>query len=157
MAANIGRPALERTFKSVKYTCKGEGLLKNGHPYESKLEKFLPPKTIKAGAEPKEPKPAAWWKAQCAFRGLNQTGAIADLQMRLRESKAKMLPELKEIERDLNKQIKKDNKPSKKDSWHSKSASEKAEADASRYLDETFPANSGRPVDSDVVVLYVYV
>lgn len=68
-----------------------------------------------------------------------------------------MLPELKDVERDLNKQFKKGTKTPKKDAWSGKSASEKAQADASRYLDETFPANSGRPVESDVVVLDVSV
>jgi hypothetical protein len=107
MAVNIDYPALEHTFRVVKYTCKGTGLLKDGHPYESKLEIFLSPETIKAGFEPKERKAAAWWKAQCAFRGLSQGGSIAALQMRLRESKGKMVPELKDVEKDLNKQFKK--------------------------------------------------
>lgn len=44
----IDNPALEHTFKNVKYTCKGDGLLKDGFSYEPKLEKLLPARTIKA-------------------------------------------------------------------------------------------------------------
>jgi hypothetical protein len=76
-------PPLEHTYKSIKYTCSGEGLYKDGYLYDPHAEKLIPPKTTKAGAESKEleKKPVAYWKAQCAFRGLNQSGSINDLQV----------------------------------------------------------------------------
>jgi hypothetical protein len=69
-------PPLEHTHKSIKYTCSGEGLYKEGYIYDPHAEKLIPPKTTKAGVEPKElEKPVAFWKAQGAFRGLNQSGS----------------------------------------------------------------------------------
>ena len=78
-------PPIERIHKSIKYTCTGKGLYKDGYLYNAHPP--LPPKTIKPGAPEVEKKPVAYWKAQCAFRGLNQTSAIADLQLRTREAK----------------------------------------------------------------------
>jgi hypothetical protein len=59
---------LEHTYKLIKFTCSGEGL------YKDLPKKFFTPKTTKTESEPKEvgKKPVAFWKAQCAFRGLNQ-------------------------------------------------------------------------------------
>lgn len=76
-------PPLEHTYKSIKYTCSSKGLCKDEYLYDPHAEKLIPPKTTKAGAEPKEleKKPVAYWKAQCAFRGLNQSGSINDLQV----------------------------------------------------------------------------
>ncbi|KAH6724357.1 hypothetical protein BKA61DRAFT_28170 [Leptodontidium sp. MPI-SDFR-AT-0119] len=152
-------PPLEHTFKSIKFTCSGEGLYKDGYLYDSHAEKLIPPKNTKAGSEPKEfeKKPVAYWKAQCAFRGLNQTGAIADLQLRLREAKKKILPEIKSIETELNKEFKKKNKAARNDSWTSlKSVEQKAKSDPKKYLAEAFPkGGSGRPANLDIVVLKI--
>lgn len=154
-------PAIEHTFKSIKYTCSGEGLYKDGHPYDPHAEKLIPPKSTKAGAKPTEleRKPVAYWKAQCAFRGLNQTGAINDLQLRLREAKKKMLPELKAAESELNKEFKKKNKLARDGTWKNlKTAEQKAKADPQKYLKEAFPAGAtGRPTNLDIVVLKMYV
>ena len=111
-----GRPlsdcdsTFEHTHKSVKYTCSREGPYKDGY-----LDDAHPPLPLKTPKIPKagmtterkevEKKPVAYWKAQCAFRGLNQTAAINDLQLRIREAKKPMLLELKEIEKELNKEF----------------------------------------------------
>lgn len=88
-------PAFEHIYKAIKYTCSGEGLYKDGYSYDSHAENLIPPKSAKAEPKELEKKPQAHWKAQCAFRGLNQSGSINNLQLRLREAKKKLLPELK--------------------------------------------------------------
>ena len=151
-------PPLEHTYKSVKYTCSGEGLYKDGYRYDAHAEKLIPPKTTKASVTPKEieKKPLAYWKAQCAFRGLNQTGAIADLQLRIREAKKKIQPEIKSVETELNKDFKKKNIAARSDSWASKSVEKKAKTDPNKYLSEAFPkGGSGRPANMDIVVLKI--
>lgn len=157
-------PPLEHISKAITYTCTGQGLLKDGFEYDAHPERFFPPKPSRAakdGAPVEAPhvekKSAAWWKAQCAFRGLNQSGAINDLQLRLKEAKKKMLPELKEVETQLNKEYKKKCKSAKDDSWKQlKSAEQKATKDPTRFLLEAFPkAATGRPANLDIVVLKV--
>ncbi|CAD6439737.1 f3264f75-1397-40cf-9e4f-c25dccdfe720 [Sclerotinia trifoliorum] len=146
----------EHKFKSVTYTCSGEGLHKDGYSYDPHAEKLLPPKSPKPGnAKGIETKPAGWWRAQCAFRGLNQSGSIADLQLRLREAKAKMIPELKTAESQLNKDFKKQNKIARDSGWKClKTAEEKAEANPEKYLSEAFPKTAtGRPANLDIVIL----
>lgn len=149
-------PPLEHKFRSVTYTCSGEGLYKDGHPYDPRAERLLPPKGSKPGNTNNiETKPAGWWRAQCAFRGLNQSGSIADLQLRLRDAKKKMIPELKAAETKLNREFKKQNKIAKDDSWKRlKTAEEKAEANPQRYLSEVFPAAAtGRPENLDIIIV----
>jgi hypothetical protein len=150
-------PAIEYTYKSIKYTCSGEGLYKDGYLYDAHPEKYFPPR--KATSVPKEieKKPVAYWKAQCAFRGLNQTGAINDLQLRLREAKKPMLPELKDAEKMLNKEFSKKNKAARDGSWKSlKTAEQKAKADPKKFLAEVFPKGAtGRPANLDIVVVKV--
>lgn len=143
---------LEHTHKGVRYTCAGAGLLKDGHAYDAHAEKFLPLRNG-AAAHPVEKKLVAWWKAQCAFRGLNQTGAINDLQLRLREAKATMLSELKTAQTELNRQYKKNNKTT--ESWAKlKTVEQKARADPERFLAEAFPRGAtGRPANLDLVVV----
>src|SRR5438045_311490 len=99
LAAND--PTLEYTYKSVTYIFTGDSLLKDGFEYHPHPEKFFPPKPSKTAAlgnGPKqvqmEKKPVGWWKAQCAFRGLSQSGSINDIQLRLKDAKKTMLPEL---------------------------------------------------------------
>jgi len=150
-------PPLEHVHKSLKFTCAGEGLFKDDIPYDPHPEKFFPPKATKANPQPKEveKKPVAYWKAQCAFRGLNQSGAISDLQLRLREAKKKILPELKAVETELCKEFKKKNKAARDGKWNSlKTVEQKAKADPSKYLAEAFPKGAtGRPASLDLVVL----
>ncbi|RAL67783.1 hypothetical protein DID88_008510 [Monilinia fructigena] len=134
---------LEHKFKSVTYTCSGEGLHKDSYAYDAHAEKQIPPKGYKPGnTRDVETKPAGWWRAQCAFRGLNQSGSIADLQLRLREAKKKMIPELKAAETQLNREFKKQNKIARDRNWKNlKTAEEKAEANPQKYLSEAFPKN----------------
>ncbi|PMD46171.1 hypothetical protein L207DRAFT_561564 [Hyaloscypha variabilis F] len=150
---------LEHTYKSIKYTCSGEGLYKDGYLYDAHAEKLIPPKTAKASAEPREieKKPVAYWKAQCAFRGLNQSGSINDLQVRLREAKKKILPELKSAETELNKEFKKRNKAARDDSYKSlKTAEQKAKANPKKFLSEAFPkGGTGRPANLDIIVVKI--
>lgn len=122
MDANLAAAilSLEHTYKSITYTCVGQGLPKDSFEYDTHPENFFPPKsskTPKGGAAPEQPqvekKPAAWWKAPCAFRGLNQSGAISDLQLRLKVAKKKMLLELKEAETQLNKNLRRNPRPLK--------------------------------------------
>lgn len=113
--------------------------------------KLLPPKTAKGGTRKEiEMKSLGWWKAQCNFRGLNQIGAINDLQLCLREAKKNMLPELKVLETELN-------KAARDGSWGSlKSVEQKAKTDPSRFLAEAFPKGAtGRPANLHIVVLKI--
>jgi len=150
---------LEHTHKSIKYTCSGEGLYKDGFLYDAHAEKLIPPKTAKAGVELKEleKKPVAYWKAQCAFRGLNQSGSINDLQVRLREAKKKILPELKSAEAELNKEFKKRNKAARDDSYNSlKTAEQRAKANPEKFLSQAFPkGGTGRPLNLDIIVVKI--
>ncbi|TVY47854.1 hypothetical protein LOCC1_G002940 [Lachnellula occidentalis] len=150
-------PPLQHVHKSLKFSCSGEGLLKDDIAYDPHLERFLPPKATKSNPHPKEVerKSLAYWKAQCAFRGLNQSGAIGDLQLRLREAKKKILPELKTAETELNKEFKKRLKAANDGKWNSlKKAEQKAKANPSKYLAEAFPKGAtGRPANMDIVVL----
>ncbi|KAF7957631.1 hypothetical protein EAE96_003205 [Botrytis aclada] len=130
---------IEHRFKAVTYTCSGEGLRKDGHSYDPHVKKLIPPKGQKLGNSIGT-KPAGWWKAQCAFRGLKQTGSIAELQSRLGGAKEEMDPELKAAESQLNKEFKKQNKLARDGDWENlKTAEEKADANPERYLNEAFP------------------
>jgi hypothetical protein len=78
--------------KHNKLTFKYDGCRLNyrGHGYHENLESFFPRIALtKAGKVAKRqvipPKqPVDWWKAQCAFRGLNSTGTIQELQNHLK-------------------------------------------------------------------------
>jgi hypothetical protein len=148
-------PPAEYAHKSIKYTCAGEGLCKDGYTYDAHPP--LPPETQKPGAAQVEKKPVAYWKAQCAFRGLNQTGAIADLQLRIREAKKAMLPELKDVEKIIIKEFRKNNRMARDGYWKSfKSAEQKATADPKKFLAEAFPkGGTGRPANMDIVVVKI--
>lgn len=117
-----------------KYICTKYGLLFEGHSYCFEPAVYLPEPTpiptieanpaddeiyfdeeIPAGT-PREraEMPISWWRAQCAFRGFNSTGSIDELMTRLREGEpsnegvgARMTLELKTIERDRLKELKK--------------------------------------------------
>ncbi|KAF5879556.1 uncharacterized protein Bfra_006765 [Botrytis fragariae] len=147
-------PPFEHRFKAVTYTCSGEGLRKDGHSYDPHVEKLIPPKGQKLGNSIGA-KPAGWWKAQCAFRGLKQTGSVADLQSRLGGAKKEMDPELKAVESQLNKDFKKQNKLARDGDWDKlKTAEEKADANPQRYLNEAFPKSAtGELAKPDIIVV----
>ena len=70
--------------------------------------------------------PISWWRAQCAFRGLDTTGEIADLQIRLSDSKdIRMLADLTTLEKDLT-----------KDYWLASRAQRKKEVPSAETGDE---------------------
>lgn len=68
-----------------------------------------------------------------------------------------MLPELKEAEKEINKEFRKRNKTARDGSWKSlKSAEQKAKADPKKYLAEVFPKGAtGRPANLDIVVVKI--
>ncbi|PVH79192.1 hypothetical protein DL98DRAFT_655604 [Cadophora sp. DSE1049] len=117
--------SLEHTSKSVKFTCSGEGLYKNGYLYGSHAEKLIPPKNTKASAVSKQVEE-------------KKTGAIADLQLRLREAKKTILPEIKSVETELNKEFKK-SIAARNDSRASNTVEQKAKMNPKKYLNEAFP------------------
>ena len=139
---------LQVTWKSVTFTCSGNGLLKDGHKYDSQVEKNFPllkparTKTGKTAArQPQiQKQPAAYWKAQCAFRNLTQSGRISDLQERLRHADAAMNEELTKLEKQLNAEFRTNNAAARNDKWKGfKMDEEKANADPKRFLRERFP------------------
>ncbi|TGO19698.1 hypothetical protein BTUL_0003g01550 [Botrytis tulipae] len=147
-------PPFEHRFKAVTYTCSGEGLRKDGHSYDPHVEKLIPPKDQKLGNSIGT-KPAGWWKAQCSFRGLKQTGSIADLQSRLGGAKKEMDPELKAAESQLNKDFMKQNKLARDGDWDKlKTAEEKADANPERYLNEAFPKSAtGELAKPEIIIV----
>lgn len=83
------------------------------------------PRRPKAMAEPMvlEKEPVAYWTPHCAFRGLDQSGSINDLQIRLREAKS-----------ELNKETKKSYKAVRDDFYNSlKAAEQKANSHSQEY------------------------
>ena len=143
---------------SQTYTCSGRGLEHNGHKFDNGVKGYLPllePKKTKAGKiavhQPHiQKQPSQYWKAQCLFRNLNQSGTIPVLQNRLRESNSGMDGKLREIEIRMNQEFLEKNARCRDDKWATLETNEqKAEADPSRFLRETFAEDSL----VDVVVL----
>ncbi|KAN0089088.1 hypothetical protein V8E51_019348 [Hyaloscypha variabilis] len=102
------------------YLCTRFGLLFEGHKCFNQFGIYLPEtslsydeeditipdETISAHSERVVAEmPISWWRAQCAFRGLDTTGEVADLQNRLSVSKdVRMLADLTALEKDLTKE-----------------------------------------------------
>ncbi|TGO51856.1 hypothetical protein BCON_0153g00230 [Botryotinia convoluta] len=82
----------------------------------------------------------AFWKAQCAFRGLDVNGRIEELVDRLRTNEHKpVFPELVKVQKDLRQKA----VDELEDAWKNRlTDSQKAEEDVKRFLLETFPINS---------------
>lgn len=140
-------PALETKVGSQTFTCAGDGLMKNGHAFCSDIDRFLPllePKRTKAGKiavrQPHVPKqPMEWWRAQCAFRALPQSGKMADLQDRLRRYNGSMDDELQQMQRRLNTEYWKRNAAAREEKWLALRSNEaRAEMDLNRFLREQF-------------------
>ncbi|KAE9365029.1 hypothetical protein N431DRAFT_419883 [Stipitochalara longipes BDJ] len=101
------------------YVCTKFGLLFEGHKCFNQLGIYLAETSLSYDDEeitiPDETAPThsdrsvadmpiSWWRAQCAFRGLDTTGEIADLQNRLTiTNEVRMLAELTVLEKDLTK------------------------------------------------------
>ena len=140
-------PPLQATIRSQKFLCSGNGLLKDGQKYDSQVDKYLPllePVRTKAGKvaarQPKIPAQSAYyWKAQCAFRKLSQSGAIAELQARLRNTDAGMDPELAKLEKELNAEFRAKNAAARDEKWNGLETDEqRANEDPERFLRERF-------------------
>ena len=156
---------LRVTSNSCHFTCSGEGLLHGEYGFDPTVEKFLPLleplRTKKGTIRVRQPhiqeKPMAYWKAQCAFRNLIQSGSIMNLQERLREEPREMSAELAKIEKRLNKEFRKRNDLAKDEKWKAMETNEqKAEMDATRFLREYFfdPESKAPSLhDAAVVVL----
>lgn len=156
---------LRVTSNSCHFTCSGAGLVHDGHGFDPAVEEFLPlleplrtqKGTIRVRQPRIEKKPVAYWKAQCAFRNLAQSGSISDFQKRLREGPREMSTELAKIETRLNKEFRKRNDLAKDEKWKAmETHEEKAEMDATRFLREQFLTQESKTIgqsDNGVVVL----
>ena len=142
------------------FTCKGDGLLKDGIKYDPNMDQYLPllePKRTKKGTiavhQPYIKKQTLlYWKAQCAFRGLPLSGTVGKLQEALRYTKATMDPELAEAERRLNEEFRRKNAIARDEKWNKmETTEEKAEMDTCRYLVEQF--GPGQRESDPVVVI----
>ncbi|KAH0537052.1 hypothetical protein FGG08_006122 [Glutinoglossum americanum] len=141
------------TSNGKAYTCSGEGLIWDGHKFDPNIKGYLPllePVRTKKGTiairQPRIPeKLAAWWKAQCKFRGLSQQGTIRVLQERIRAADNGMAEELAVAEKELNEEFRKKNAAARDDKWNSMGTDkEKAEADPGRFLKEKFITGTSR-------------
>ncbi|PMD31823.1 hypothetical protein L207DRAFT_591249 [Hyaloscypha variabilis F] len=102
------------------YICTRFGLLFEGHKCFNQVGIYLPETSLSYDEEDitisdeitsarservVANMPISWWRAQCAFRGLDTTGEIAGLQNRLSISKdVRMLADLTSLEKDLTKE-----------------------------------------------------
>jgi len=150
---------LKWTLGSRAFTCSGDGLLKDGHKYDPDVKRYLPllePKRTKKGTiavhQPcikKQTLP--YWKAQCVFRGLPQSGTVGKLQELLRYTEVTLDPELAAAEQRLNDEFRMKNAIARDDEWNKMETPEqKARANPSRYLKEQFGSSPG---DHDHVVV----
>jgi hypothetical protein len=144
------------------YMCDGRRIQFNGHGYDKHVAQYMPPtepvrtqKGTIAVHQPKFPKMAlAWWQAQCAFRGLNPKGTIAQLQSNLRGHEEDPIPkDILDFEERSKKEFRVKNEEAWEDNWlHKMSDEKKAAQNPRRYLVETFPAEGK---SKDVVVINV--
>ena len=141
-------PPLEVEFGSQIFTCAGNGLLKDGHGYANDLGLYLPrtePVRTRWGKIAKRQptpikKPLAFWKAQCAFRNLEQTGSIKVLQSRLAGLDPRMDKELAKEQSRANKEFRTSNHIVRESRWLALKTHEgKAAFDLDRFLREMFP------------------
>ena len=140
-------PPLEVILPAGKFTCSGNGLMKPDHKFDPSVKNHLPllqPARTKKGTirvhQPYiEKKSLAYWKAQCVFRGLSQSGTIQSLQDQLRNSDAGMTANLAKIEKKLNKEFREKNAAVRDEIWNSADTNEKkAKLDPGRFLREVF-------------------
>ncbi|MCJ1397780.1 hypothetical protein MMC11_000976 [Xylographa trunciseda] len=140
-------PALEHKLYGNLFTCLGDGLRKDGHTFDDHVERYLPllePVLTKAGKvrvhQPQIRKqPLSYWKAQCVFRKMPQTGTVASLQERLRFSDAGLDSGLEELEKTLNREFRVKNAAARNAKWDLLATLEaKAEADPKRFILEHF-------------------
>ena len=86
-------PALKVKIQNLTASYKGWGLQIEDHYYHHNIRKYLPLLEPIRGKnnrilknQPRiQARPLKWWKAQCAFRGLETTGkALLEFQTKLR-------------------------------------------------------------------------
>ncbi|MCJ1243977.1 hypothetical protein MMC30_001174 [Trapelia coarctata] len=151
---------LKWTLGSKAFTCSGDGLLKDGIKYDPSVQQYLPllePKRTKKGTiavhQPYIKKQTLpYWKAQCVFRGLPQTGTVAKLQEALRYTEATLHPDLAAAEKRLNDEFRRKNAIARDEKWNKmETPEEKAEVDTCRYLLEQFGSSQGNS-DPAVVI-----
>ncbi|KAK7967968.1 uncharacterized protein PG986_002245 [Apiospora aurea] len=118
------------------------------HTYDSHVATYLPrPALTKTGRiakkQPKKPQkqPYAYWKAQCAFRGLSPKGTIVQLQERLEgHENDPMLEEFNALEEQAKMDFTDKNNQAVEDKWDQRMPDEqKMSTDLRRYMTETFP------------------
>ncbi|KZP03121.1 hypothetical protein FIBSPDRAFT_879729, partial [Athelia psychrophila] len=141
-------PPIEHGTSQRKFTYHGAGLLKHAVPFSRSISSSFPPLTpvlTKVGKVAKrQPVPTKqssnWWKAQCAFRGLLQTGKISDMQERLRPAQdADMTDELRALETQLDVDFRLKNAEAHETAWGGlDSDQQKAEHDSERFLQERY-------------------
>ncbi|MCJ1283468.1 hypothetical protein MMC26_002797 [Xylographa opegraphella] len=145
-------PALEHKGNGKLFTCLGNGLQKDEHTFDSYVSSYLPPLKpaltkagkVKVHQPPFKKQPLSYWKAQCVFRNLPQTGVIAKLQEQLKFSMRGMDPGLAELEKQLNQEFRLKNAAIRDEKWNSMETSEaKAEADPKRFIVEHFLLGQG--------------
>ena len=145
-------PPLDKKIGAQKFTISCEYLEHNRTVYDSNVETALPylqPVLTKAG-KPRVHQPYVrsttldFWRSQCIFRGLPSSGKKAVLQHRIRDSLASptrgaMTNELKCAQALLIREFRFQNATKRDEKWTQYTSPEsRAEADAKRFLRETF-------------------
>ena len=145
-------PPITITKGRYTFSCSGENLQSNRIAFDPSVADALPllePVRTKSGSikvhQPHVKQTTLeYWKAQCIFRGLAMSGTKQALQERVRNSlsgssKGEMLPEFKLEQERMLRRFREANAAARDDKWSNlRTLEEKADADASRFLQETF-------------------
>lgn len=142
-----------------QFTYRSWGSLElSGHNYDRRVAEYMPllePLKTKRGAiakrQPKKPRgqPALWWKAQCAFRGLQSKGPLEEYQNALRgHENDPICDEVIKVEKAAKEKFKIENEKEKENRWLNKwSDEEKSYKNPRRYLNEKFkPGGSSKEI-----------
>ena len=145
-------PSLEKKIGAQKFTISCEYLEHNRNVFDSKVDTALPylqPVLTKSG-KPRVHQPYVrsttldYWRSQCIFRGLPSSGTKTVLQQRIRDALASptrgaMTNELKGAQTLLIREFRLQNATKRDEKWTQCTSPEaRAEADAKRFLRETF-------------------
>jgi hypothetical protein len=150
-----------------RLTCDQDGLESETHKLSTDVTKYMPPATpvlTRSGTikvhQPrfiKQP-PHGWWKAQCAFRGLDTKGTVGQLQNTLRGHEEEGIADaVKELEERSEEEFRVKNAEEREKNWLSKYAIEdKARIDPKRLLQETFPTKKGAKKTEEALFLETF-
>ena len=145
-------PPLEKKIGAQKFTISCEYPEHNRNVFDSKVDTALPylqPVLTKSG-KPRVHQPYVrsttldYWRSQCIFRGLPSSGTKTVLQQRIRDALASptrgaMTNELKGAQTLLIREFRLQNATKRDEKWTQCTSPEaRAEADAKRFLRETF-------------------